>query len=77
MSKQRKGSHTVSRLTVHLVWATKYRYEVLLGDVKPRCRELVQQDCMPTEEEILRVTHGFTRVEIVCYVCDGVMNTDR
>ncbi|MEQ8419258.1 MAG: IS200/IS605 family transposase, partial [Arenibacter algicola] len=24
----RKGSHTVSRLTCHLVWVTKYRYKV-------------------------------------------------
>ncbi len=29
MSDQRRGSHTVTRLTVHLVWVTKYRYPVL------------------------------------------------
>lgn len=54
MSKERKGSHTVSRMTVHLVWATKYRYGVLIGDVKPRCRELVRQDCMSLDIEILK-----------------------
>lgn len=41
--KQRKGSHTVSRLTCHIVWVTKYRYKVLKGDVQQRCRELLIQ----------------------------------
>ena len=53
MSKLRKGSHTVSRLTVHIVWATKYRYGVLLGTVQSRCRELIIQDCNSMDIEIL------------------------
>ena len=44
MSKDyRYGGHTVTRLIAHLVWATKYRYEVLNGDIKKRCRELLIQ----------------------------------
>lgn len=43
MKGQRMGHHTVSRLTVHIVWATKYRYDVLVGELKPRCRELLIQ----------------------------------
>ncbi|SNR41744.1 putative transposase [Flavobacterium sp. ov086] len=39
----RKGSHTVSRLTCHVVWVTKYRFKVLKGDVQKRCRELLIQ----------------------------------
>jgi len=31
----RKGSHTVSRLTCHIVWVTKYRNHVLKGDTTP------------------------------------------
>ena len=50
----RKGSHTVSRLTCHLVWATKYRYHVLKGDVQGRCRELIIQVCEVEEVEILK-----------------------
>ena len=45
MDENRYGSHTVSRMTVHLVWVTKYRYKVLEGDVKKRCRELLIQIC--------------------------------
>ena len=29
MSPDRHTSHTITRLTVHLVWTTKYRYELL------------------------------------------------
>ena len=43
MSEYRYGGHTVSRLTVHLVWVTKYRYNVLTGDIQKRCRELLIQ----------------------------------
>lgn len=54
MAKYRKGSHTVTRLTVHVVWATKYRYHVLTDEVQKRCRELIIQDCDALELEILQ-----------------------
>lgn len=50
----RRGSHTVSRLTCHIVWVTKYRYHVLEGDIKKRCRELVIQVCEGEEVQILK-----------------------
>jgi putative transposase len=31
---QRSNGHTVSELTVHIVWSTKYRYLVLEGDIQ-------------------------------------------
>ena len=51
---QRRGHHTVSRLTCHIVWATKYRYHVLQGDVQKRCRELLRQVCEAEEIVILK-----------------------
>lgn len=54
MSYQRKGSHTVSYLTCHIVWVTKYRYKVLRGDVQTRCRELLIQICEAEGIEILK-----------------------
>ena len=53
-SNVRKGSHTVSRLTCHIVWSTKYRYKVLNGDLKIRCRELLIQVCESHGIEILK-----------------------
>ena len=55
MSKdQRIGIHTVSWLTAHIVWVTKYRYKVLEGDVQKRCRDLVKQICDSEDVKILK-----------------------
>ena len=54
MSKVRKSSHTRSWLTVHLIFATKYRYKVLAGDVQVRCRALMMQDCNAMDIRILK-----------------------
>jgi len=54
MESQRTNGHTVSRLTVHLVWSTKYRYSVLEGDIKTRCRTLLLQMCEAEDIEILK-----------------------
>lgn len=54
MSKYRRGSHTVTRLTCHIVWVTKYRYQVLQGDIQISCRNLLIQDCDSLEIEILK-----------------------
>jgi len=43
MENQRTKGHTVSKLTVHIVWSTKYRYSVLQGDIQKRCRSILQQ----------------------------------
>lgn len=51
----RRGSHTVSWMTAHIVWVTKYRYHVLTGDVQVRCRDLVRQIC---EAEDIRILKG-------------------
>ena len=37
---QRSSGHTVSSMTAHIVWSTKYRYSVLQGDIKTRCRTI-------------------------------------
>ena len=38
----RYGSHTVFQIEYHFVWVTKYRYQVLKGEVAERVRELVR-----------------------------------
>ena len=56
MPKQREyryGNHTVTRLTTHIVWVTKYRYEILQGDIQKRVREIVIQICDAEDIEIL------------------------
>ena len=54
MPKQRTNGHTVSRLTVHIVWSTKYRYAVLRGDIQKSCRKLLIQICDAEDITILK-----------------------
>ena len=49
----RYTSHTVSKLTAHIVWITKYRYKILQGSVKPRMRELIIQICDAEDVKII------------------------
>lgn len=53
-NENRHGSHTISRLTVHIVWITKYRYHVLQGDKQKRCRDIVKQICDAMDVKILK-----------------------
>ena len=56
MDFQRTNGHSVSRLTAHIVWVTKYRYAVLEGDIKVRCRTILIQIC---EAEDIQILKGF------------------
>ena len=49
------SSHCVYYHRYHIVWATKYRYEVLFGDVRLRARDICRQVCGENGVEIL---HG-------------------
>ncbi|MBU2213942.1 IS200/IS605 family transposase, partial [Patescibacteria group bacterium] len=60
----RHGCHTVTRLTVHLVWITKYRYQVLAGEVQRRCRELLMQICDAEDIKILKGAVGCDHVHM-------------
>jgi len=53
MVEQRRGNHPITRLTVHLVWVTKYRYQVLKGEIQKRCQELITQICDGEDVRIL------------------------
>jgi len=54
MSNYRRNSHSISNLSCHLVWATKYRYHVLQGDIQRRCRDLLIQICNSENVHILK-----------------------
>ena len=58
----RSGNHTVSQLQVHIVWVTKYRYQVLKGEIQKRCRELIIQIC---DAEDIRILKGVVSKEHV------------
>lgn len=49
-----RSPHTVNSLQVHLVWITKYRYQVLQGDVQLRCRDILRQVCNSLDIQIIK-----------------------
>lgn len=65
MPEQRSNGHSVSRLTVHIVWSTKYRYHVLKGDIQTRCRSLIIQICDAEDLQILKgvISKGHVHLE--------------
>ncbi|MFV8449942.1 IS200/IS605 family transposase [Vibrio campbellii] len=50
----RYGSHTVFKIQYLFVFVTKYRYQVLSGDVGLKARELIRQTCQMFEIDILK-----------------------
>lgn len=54
MLNYRRNSHSISNLSCHIVWATKYRYEVLQGDLQKRCRDLLIQICNSENVHIIK-----------------------
>jgi putative transposase len=49
----RKGAHTTYDLKYHVIWCTKYRYRVLIGDVGYRVRELTREICTANYIDII------------------------
>ncbi len=54
MSEYRTSAHAKYRLHVHVVWVTKYRKQVLTGDIAKRTRELIREICRTNEVEIIK-----------------------
>jgi len=54
MKNYRKTSHSVYDIKYHLVWITKYRKPVLLGDIAERLRDLIREICKSMDIEILK-----------------------
>ena len=54
MENYRKGSHTVDDIKYHFVWITKYRYNVLSGDIGYRIRTIIREICMSYDIRILK-----------------------
>ena len=45
MEGYRKSSHATFRCEYHFVWVPKYRYQVLIGEIKPRVKEIIIELC--------------------------------
>jgi putative transposase len=54
MPEYRKGAHTVYDIKYHLVWVTKYRYQVLRGEIAERVRDIIREVCLSHEIRIIK-----------------------
>ena len=45
MEEYNKSSHAIYRCEYHFVWVPKYRYHVLVKEIKPRLKELLVELC--------------------------------
>ncbi|MEH6758168.1 MAG: IS200/IS605 family transposase [Parasphingorhabdus sp.] len=50
-----RGSHTAFHHSYRIVWAPKYRFKVLHGEVRLRVREIIRQVC---SELGVTIIHG-------------------
>lgn len=68
MKGYRKSSHAIYDIKYHVCWITKYRYEVLKGDIAKRARELIRQICSSLEVEIIVGSLGKDHVHLLVSV---------
>lgn len=54
MTEYRRGAHTVYEIHLHLVWTTKYRKAVLVGDAATRVRDLIREICGTHDVKIMK-----------------------
>ena len=54
MDDYKHGAHSVFSIHLHLVWITKYRKPVLVGDIALKTRETLRQICTSESVEIIR-----------------------
>jgi len=59
------GSHTVYDVKYHIIWVTKYRYQVLRGEIAVRVRELVRQTCLSRDITIVKGSVGKDHVHVL------------
>ena len=64
----RKGSHIQYDIQYHIVWTTKYRYEVLNGKIAQRLRVLIIQGCAARGITIIRgnITKNHVHLLVNC-----------
>ena len=53
MEGYRKSSHATYRCEYHFIWVPKYRYQILINEIKPRLKEIFMELCEWLDIEIV------------------------
>lgn len=54
MQHYRKTSHSTYDLKYHIVWITKYRKKVMVGQIAEKVRTIIREICKANEVEIIK-----------------------
>ncbi len=65
MDGYQKSGHAVYDIKYHVIWVTKYRYQVLRGPIAVRLRELIRQGCEARGVTILQGSVGKEHVHLL------------
>ena len=68
MDNYRKSSHCVYDIKYHIVWITKYRKPIIIGQLAERTRELIRLICKANEVEILAGHVGKDHIHLLVSV---------
>lgn len=65
MDGYQKSGHAVYAIKYHVIWVTKYRYQVLRGPIAIRLRELIRQGCEARGVTILQGSVGKEHIHLL------------
>jgi putative transposase len=68
MEGYRKSSHAVYRCEYHFVWIPKYRYQILVKEIKSRLKELLIELCEWMDIDIIEGAIASDHVHLYCSV---------
>ena len=65
MKEYRKSSHAVYDIKYHVIWTTKYRYQVLRGAIAQRAKDLIIQGCQARDIVIIKGSVGKDHIHVL------------
>jgi len=68
MAGYQHGEHTIHDIKYHIVWITKYRYQVLKGEIAKRAREMLIQGCEARNVTIIQGSVGKDHIHMLVSV---------
>ena len=68
MENYRKTSHSTYDIKYHIVWITKYRKSVMIGQIALRTRDLIRMVCSKNDVEILSGHVGKDHIHLLVSV---------
>ncbi|CCA92200.1 IS200/IS605 family transposase [Novosphingobium sp. PP1Y] len=74
--RYKSGCHTTFHHRYHLVWAPKYRFKVLHGDVRLRVREVIKQVCAEMGVTIINGALSCDHVDMFVEILPHVSASD-